>query len=222
MDEAHALLASFDRDVAELYVMGKEEAHIRIGFGKRDDIHQPARGFRFGCCAVIDDHVFNFDAARKAYGILIIKIVGAIREHRNPLIAAGLQRAAAKATMPIPFGPEIRPEIDEAIDVARGVFDKQITDAGDRNVFETYRAVADIQIPAMEMHINTVETTVFDAEVLVEIGAENAPGHPTRFSRQIAERAIQQGCVVNAICALFEGFGFIGAVFFPGDVPDIF
>lgn len=41
-DEANALLSAFDGDVAKFNAMGKEEAGIVFGFGKRDSVHEPA------------------------------------------------------------------------------------------------------------------------------------------------------------------------------------
>ena len=51
-DEANALFSAFDGDVSKFNAMGKEEAGIVFGFGKGNGVHEPARCFRFGCCAV--------------------------------------------------------------------------------------------------------------------------------------------------------------------------
>ena len=73
-EEANALFSAFDGDVAKCNAMGKEEAVIVLGFGKGNGVHEPARCIRFGCCAVIDEQVFDCDRACKADGILVIEI----------------------------------------------------------------------------------------------------------------------------------------------------
>ena len=72
------------------------------------------------------------------------------------------------------------------------------------------------------MHVNPVEAAVFQAEVLVQIGAEHAPGHPTAFRRQVAERAIEHPSAPDAVGAVSDGLRFVGAVFLPRHGSDVF
>ena len=105
---------------------------------------------------------------------------------------------------------------------ARGVFDYQFTAACQGDAFEANGAVADVEVPAVKMHIDAVEAAVFNAEVFVEVGAKNTPGNPAAFCCDVAEGAIEHPGTANAIGARTEHSVFFFAIFLPGHCADIF
>lgn len=124
--------------------------------------------------------------------------------------------------MPVPFGPIVAPKIDKLVAVARGIFDHQFAAARKCDTFEANGAVADVEVPAVKMHIDAVETAVFNAEVFVEVGAKNTPCNPAAFCCDVAKGAIEHTRTANAIGARAEDFVFFFAIFLPGHCADIF
>ena len=124
--------------------------------------------------------------------------------------------------MSIPLGPIVAPEIDKLVAVARGVFDHQFTPTRKCDAFEANGAVADVEVPAVEMHINAVEMAVFNAEVFVEVGAKNTPCNPAAFCCDVAKGAIEHPSTPNTIGARTEHSVFFFAIFLPGHCADIF
>ena len=124
--------------------------------------------------------------------------------------------------MSVPFGSIVASEIDKLVAVARGVFDYQFTATCKRDAFEANRAVADVEVPAVKMHIDAVEAAVFKAEVFVEVGAKNTPCNPAAFCCNVAEGAIEHPGAPNAIGARTEYSVFFFAIFLPGHCADIF
>jgi len=71
--------------------------------------------------------------------------------------------------MPVPFGSIVAPEIDELVAVARGVFDYQFTATCKGDAFEANGAVADVEVPAVEMHVDAVEAAVSTRKFLLRL-----------------------------------------------------
>ena len=101
--------------------------------------------------------------------------------------------------MSVPFGSIVASKIDKIVAVARGVFDYQFTAACQGDAFEANGAVADVEVPAVKMHVYAVEATVFKAEVFVEVGAKNTPGYPATFCGDVAKGAIEHPRTANTI-----------------------
>ena len=124
--------------------------------------------------------------------------------------------------MSVPFGSIVASKINKIVAVARGVFDYQFTATCKRDAFEANGAVADVEVPAVKMHVYAVEATVFKAEVFVEVGAKNTPGYPATFCGDVAKGAIEHPRTANTIGPRTEHSVFFFAIFLPGHCADIF